>query len=244
MEFRRPPRRKLRRASNAALRADDPARLELGSARGASWRLAYLMPPLAVIILAAVFSGIALQRVVVEGGGPGGPNLVPALSQVFTPEVQHWSAAIERWSAASDLDPNLVAVVMQIELCGDPWALSSSGATGLFQVMPYHFLPTDDPYSADTNATRGLGYLRQSLAAAEGDAGLALAGYNGGIGVINTPEWDWPDETQRYRYWGEGIFDDAEKDGSVSPRLAEWLAAGGSALCSSAAHNLQLEVQP
>ncbi len=244
MEFRRPLKRRDRRAPSAALHAHNPAQLELGSAGIASWRVSYLMPPVAVMIVAAVLSGVALQRSAVASGGSSNTSLGPAVSKVFTPEVQHWSAGIQRWAAAGDLNPNLVAAIMQIESCGDPWARSSSGAIGLFQVMPYHFLPTDDPYSPDTNATRGLDYLRQSLAAANGDFGLALAGYNGGIGVINTPEWDWPDETQRYRYWGEGIVDDAEKDKSVSPRLAEWLAAGGSALCGSAARSLQLKIQP
>jgi soluble lytic murein transglycosylase-like protein len=154
--------------------------------------------------------------------------------------VQYWAASILRWAAAAGLDPNLVAVVMQIESCGDPFARSSAGAIGLFQVMPYHFLPADDPYAPDTNARRGLDYLRRSLAAADDDVQIALAGYNGGLGVISRPAPFWPAETARYAYWGLGIYQDAQAGAPASPRLQEWLAAGGAGLCTRAGRRLQV----
>ena len=75
--------------------------------------------------------------------------------------------------------------------------------------MPYHFAASDSPYDPDTNAARGLDYLRRSLATAHNDARLAFAGYNGGIGVISRGEYTWPAETVRYAYWGSGIYADA-----------------------------------
>jgi len=107
------------------------------------------------------------------------------LSPIFTPEIHYWADSITRWAAAANLDPNLAAAVMQIESCGDPRATSRAGAIGLFQVMPYHFKAGENPYQPDTNALRGLGYLKRSLDTAGGNARLALAGYNGGIGVIS-----------------------------------------------------------
>jgi hypothetical protein len=166
------------------------------------------------------------------------PASYSSLSPVFTPEVQHWSSAILRWSRAAGVDPNLTATVMQIESCGDPSATSGSGAMGLFQVMPFHFAVSDSPYAPDVNALRGVDYLRRSLTAANNDARLALAGYNGGIGVISRSEWAWPAETIRYAYWGGGIYADAISGRSDSPRLNEWLQAGGSGLCSRAAQRL------
>jgi len=111
---------------------------------------------------------------------PSGPNglLGGLLSPVFSPEIQYWSGSIRAWAAAAGLDPNLVATVMQIESCGDPRALSPAGAMGLFQVMPFHFAAGDDPYNPDTNALRGLAYLRRSLVAANG-----------------MHAWPWPDIT-------------------------------------------------
>jgi hypothetical protein len=160
------------------------------------------------------------------------------ISSIFRPEIQYWSGAIQVWAAGAGLDPNLVATVMQIESCGDPRAHSRAGAMGLFQVMPYHFNGADDPYLPNTNADKGLAYLDRSLKAANGDIRLALAGYNGGISLINRPESSWPGETQRYVYWGSGIYTEASNGATESLRLQEWMAAGGTSLCRQARYRL------
>jgi soluble lytic murein transglycosylase-like protein len=156
------------------------------------------------------------------------------ISSVYTPEVQYWGNRIRDWAAAAMLDPNLVATVMQIESCGDPRARSRSGAMGLFQVMPYHFTASDDPYDPDTNALRGLAYLRRSLEKSHGDPRLALAGYNGGIGVIVRSESGWSAETLHYAYWGSGIYAEASSGASESLRLQQWLTTSGVSLCKQA----------
>ena len=162
------------------------------------------------------------------------------LSPVFTPEVQHWAAKIEGWSALFKLDPNLVATVMQIESCGAPNAVSGSGAQGLFQVMPFHFTAGEDTLDPDTNAARGLAYLALGLARASGDAGLALAGYNGGHSLIGLDSALWPAQTQRYWYWGTGIYQEAAGGQPQSTRLQEWLRSGGASLCAQAGSQLGL----
>ena len=165
---------------------------------------------------------------------PGG------ISPVFTAEVQAWAADILRWAGAAGLDPNMAATVMQIESCGDPQALSRSGAMGLFQVMPFHFADGEDGFDTETNARRGMDYLSRSLETAGGDPRLAFAGYNGGIGVIGWLETDWPAETTRYAYWGSGIYAEASSGFLQSSRLEEWLQAGGASLCRQAADRLGL----
>jgi soluble lytic murein transglycosylase-like protein len=163
-----------------------------------------------------------------------------ALSSIFTPEVQYWGNQILAWSADFGLDPNLAAAVMQIESCGDPRALSTSGAMGLFQVMPFHFYATDDPYDPATNARRGLDYLGRSLERAGGNPRLALAGYNGGIGLIGRAEWTWPAETKRYIQYGAPIYEDARAGLSTSEALMEWFTKYGASLCRQAASRLGL----
>ncbi|HEY57928.1 MAG TPA: lytic transglycosylase domain-containing protein [Anaerolineae bacterium] len=170
----------------------------------------------------------------------GAAEAAARLAPFFTPEVQYWAPLIRRWSEDYGLDPNLIATVMQIESCGDPQALSRSGARGLFQVMPFHFRPHEDPFQPDTNARRGLTYLRQALQRAQGDVRLALAMYNGGPGVLTWPMAYWPAETQRYVGWGVGIYADAQAGKSTSPTLARWLAAGGASLCQRAHRRLGL----
>jgi soluble lytic murein transglycosylase-like protein len=161
-----------------------------------------------------------------------------AISSVFQPSVQYWGSSIQAWAAAEGLDPNLVATVMTLESCGDPNARSGAGAMGLFQVMPFHFAEGDDPYNPDTNAARGMAYLSRSLKAANGDARLALAGYNGGIGVIGRSESSWAAETQRYAYWGSGIYSEVSNGATEISMFQEWLAAGGASFCRRAASRL------
>jgi soluble lytic murein transglycosylase-like protein len=156
------------------------------------------------------------------------------LASLFSPAVLRWDEEIVDWASEHNLDPNLVATVMQIESCGNDHALSPAGAMGLFQVMPYHFAESEDSYDADTNANRGLNYLAASLQSFGGDAAMALAGYNGGINGASRPQSAWAQETIDYKYWGENIYADALAGRSNSAALEEWYAAGGASLCAQA----------
>ncbi len=169
--------------------------------------------------------------------GPG------QLSAVFTPEVRYWSPLIHAWAAAYKIDPNLIATVIQIESCGDPLAVSSSGAQGLFQVMPFHFKAGENMLDVRTNGQRGMEYLAQSLSIAAGDPGLALAGYNGGHGVIKVSPTRWADETRRYAQWGRGIYQDAASGRQTSQAVQDWLDAGGKRLCQQASSRQQVALR-
>ncbi len=175
--------------------------------------------------------------VVVDRRDPS--HIATTISPLFTPEVQYWAPQIAQWAQDYNLDPNLIATVIQIESCGDPTVGSGAGAQGLFQVMPFHFAVGENMTDVQTNAMRGLTYLSQGLQKADGNAGLALAGYNGGHGVISWGWARWPDETRRYFYWGMGIYEDATNGKDSSTRLQEWLQAGGSSLCQRAATTQQ-----
>jgi len=163
-----------------------------------------------------------------------------AISPIFTPEIQHWGEAIVRWASAAGVDPNLAATVMQIESCGDSGATSRAGAMGLFQVMPFHFASGEDGYNPDTNALRGMEYLKRSLDKAGGNARLALAGYNGGIGIISRGEWGWAAETVRYVKYGYPIYQDALSGATTSAAVNEWHGRYGASLCRQAAQRLGL----
>jgi soluble lytic murein transglycosylase-like protein len=162
------------------------------------------------------------------------------LSSNFSPQVLTWSADILKWAHDYQLDPNIIALVMQIESCGFSQAHSQAGAMGLFQVMPFHFGYDEDPYDPSTNANRGLAYLARSLELANGRLDLALAGYNGGHLMIDTDPSQWPDETQRYVYWGVQIYNELNEYKTIPPTLQEWLDRGGENLCKKAA-NAQTE---
>jgi hypothetical protein len=156
------------------------------------------------------------------------------IAPLFTPEVIYWEDDILRWSQTYDLEPNLLATVMQIESCGHPTVNSPAGAQGLFQVMPMHFTEGEQMLDPDTNAMRGAGVLNECIAFAEGDIGLAMACYNGGPSVIWADSSRWYAEVKAYYYWGVAIYADALVDKTESATLTEWLNAGGSRLCNSA----------
>ena len=204
----------------------------------------FTIVPLAVIFISALLASFAWKTNPNPSPSPVNVNLPPVastnISPIFRIEIHHWADSISKWAAASQLDPNLVATIMQIESCGDPRARSSAGAMGLFQVMPFHFYAVDDPYNPDTNAARGLAYLAKSLATGGGNARLAMAGYNGGIGLIGRGEWSWPAQTNRYVQYGAPIYEDARNGLTSSTALNEWYEKYGVSLCRQASQRLGL----
>ena len=161
------------------------------------------------------------------------------IAEFFEPSVQYWANDISKWSDLYDVDTQLMATVMQIESCGHPTVVSSAGARGLFQVMPFHFATGENMVDPDTNAKRGGNFLNYCYTASGGDIGLTLACYNGGPSVINRPLNRWPSETQRYYRWGVGIYSDAIVNRPESETLNQWMNAGGSGLCVSAMNELR-----
>ena len=132
------------------------------------------------------------------------------LADFFAPSVHHWARDLDGWAARSQVDPHLLATVMQIESCGHPGAgQSCAGAQGLFQVMPFHFAEGEDMLNPEINARRGGDYLHYCAQASGGVIGLTLACYNGGPSVITRARETWHRETQAYYRWGLGIYSDA-----------------------------------
>jgi Transglycosylase SLT domain len=91
-----------------------------------------------------------------------------------------------------DMDPDLVMAVMQVESRFDRFAVSSAGAQGLMQVMPFWRneigRPQDNLTHIETNVRYGTAILAQYLTEARGDLIDALARYNGSRGRLNYPE--------------------------------------------------------
>lgn len=168
------------------------------------------------------------------------PTTSGEIAPLFTSPVQYWSEDIGRWAQQYGLDPNLLATVMQIESCGHPTVVSSAGAQGLFQVMPFHFASSEVMTDPETNARRSANFLNECRRYAREDVGLTMACYNGGPSVVNRSFHTWAAETQRYYVWGMGIYKDASQHNQSSVALDAWLSAGGGSLCRRAADTLGL----
>jgi len=66
-----------------------------------------------------------------------GAVIASANPHLSNAERRRIGRAILRSSADNELDPQLVTAVILVESNARPWALSSKGAVGLMQVMPY-----------------------------------------------------------------------------------------------------------
>ncbi len=81
------------------------------------------------------------------------------------------------------LPPELVLAVIQVESYFDRWAISTAGAQGLMQVMPFWLKeighPDDNLFDIHTNLRMGCTILRYYMDKSKGDITRALARYNG-----------------------------------------------------------------
>ncbi len=158
------------------------------------------------------------------------------LASFFTPEARHWKPQILDWARVYDVNPNVLAIVIQIESCGDSTAISVAGAVGLMQVMPFHFEDGENMLNPDMNVQRGMTVFYECLTQFSGwDLGLALACYNGGPSVTLSDPSAWALETQYYYHWATGLWEDVVEGRKTSATLDEWLAAGGARMCNSSA---------
>ena len=89
------------------------------------------------------------------------------------------------------LDPQLVLGLMQVESGFRKYAVSSAGARGYMQVMPFWVRligrPDDSLFDLRTNLRYGCTILRHYLDIEKGDLFRALARYNGSLGKPEYP---------------------------------------------------------
>lgn len=90
------------------------------------------------------------------------------------------------------LAPELVLAVIEVESNFNRWAISSAGAQGLMQVMPFWLdeigRPHDNLFDVNTNLRIGCTILRYYLDMEKGKLGRALARYNGSLGRFEYPD--------------------------------------------------------
>ncbi len=90
---------------------------------------------------------------------------------------------IHREATRSQLAPELVMAVIQVESSFNRYAVSELGARGLMQLMPFWMkeigLPNDDLFNPAINIRYGCMVLGDYLRRSGGNVDLALARYNG-----------------------------------------------------------------
>ena len=113
--------------------------------------------------------------------------------------------AVYREAKQFELEPDLVLAVIAVESSFNRFAISSVGAQGLMQVMPFwkNELGREDDNltDIDTNVRYGCSILKYYLGVERGNLVRALARYNGSLGKTYYPErvlvnWE--------QYWRSG----------------------------------------
>lgn len=106
---------------------------------------------------------------------------------------------VHREATRVGVEPELVLAVIHVESLYQREAVSSAGALGLMQVMPFWKneigRPGDDLFAIDTNLRYGCTILKHYLDREGGDIVRALGRYNGSLGQLWYPErvvdaWD------------------------------------------------------
>jgi soluble lytic murein transglycosylase-like protein len=88
------------------------------------------------------------------------------------------------------LDPRFLAAIVKVESSFDPYCLSSSGAMGLGQLMPFNLRPlgVGNAWDPSQNLQGAARLLRQNLntyARQPNGTLLAVAAYHAGVGAVN-----------------------------------------------------------
>jgi hypothetical protein len=93
---------------------------------------------------------------------------------------------IDAAASLHQLSPGLIKAVIAVESEFDRWAVSSKGAQGLMQLMPFtaRRFGVTDAFDARQNIFAGAQYLRILLDLFQGNLDLALAGYNAGENAV------------------------------------------------------------
>lgn len=142
------------------------------------------------------------------------------ISNNATPaDMEKIYAAVDDASKKYGVNKELILAVIKQESNFDSTAVSSAGAMGLMQIMPFNFssLGISDPYDVNQNVDGGTKLLKQNLDQYNGNIDMALMAYNAGSGTMQkrgvtsaNDLYKMPAETQNYvpsvlKYYKSGV---------------------------------------
>ncbi|NDV01785.1 lytic transglycosylase domain-containing protein [Pseudoroseicyclus tamaricis] len=154
---------------------------QMPPASGAEWFWALVPPELGMGAAERVNAALAVLASPPEGEGVTTPRLA-TLQAIAEAHGRDILAA----TIGTEVSPALVLAVIAVESAGNAGAESHAGAAGLMQLMPDTAtrFGVADRLDALESIRGGTAYLDWLLGHFQGDAVLALAGYNAGEGSV------------------------------------------------------------
>ena len=115
-----------------------------------------------------------------------GPKAVRRSPASSLPTASWMTGYVDRVSRANDLPPALVHAIIKAESNGQRKAVSSKGAKGVMQLMPFTSkrMRVIDPFDPIENIEGGIRYIKELLVSFEGDLTNTVAAYNAGPAAV------------------------------------------------------------
>jgi soluble lytic murein transglycosylase len=115
-----------------------------------------------------------------------GRKTAPRAPGADLPDASWMNGYVDRFSRANDLPPALVHAIIKAESNGQRKAVSSKGAKGVMQLMPFTSkrLRVSDPFDPIENIEGGIKYIKELLVTFEGNLTNTIAAYNAGPGAV------------------------------------------------------------
>lgn len=173
--------------------------LLLGLASAAAWPGAQVYEPLAADVRAGLAASIADRPAPRHGFARSieAVDWLDAMSQRLARRIPDFDSrlaflrTLHYESTRAGLDPQLVLAVVQVESGFKKYAVSSAGARGYMQVMPFWTkvigAPGHNLFNFRINLRYGCVILRHYLDIEKGDISRALGRYNGSLGKPEYP---------------------------------------------------------
>ncbi|MEW6720647.1 MAG: lytic transglycosylase domain-containing protein [Thermodesulfobacteriota bacterium] len=125
-------------------------------------------------------------RLYLREGPKARPAPVRAVGRSGYDDTGWMANYVERYCKANRMEPALVHAIIKAESDGRRNAISPKGAEGVMQLMPFtsRRMNVSDPFDPIENIEGGVRYIKELLAAFDGNIAHAVAAYNAGPGAV------------------------------------------------------------